>query len=80
MNLDPKLDFGWGTPRMSEVEPLNGHQMLQEAKEHLVHMLDIENEEQWQASCRNTSFPELWPCTSYRLSPVHDHSAAETAS
>ena len=50
MNLDPKLDFGWGTPRMSEVEPVSGQQMLEEAKRPLCDMLDIADEEQWQAS------------------------------
>lgn len=50
MNLDPRLDFGIGAPRMSEAAPPNAEQLLEASKGHLSHMLDIENEEEWQVS------------------------------
>ena len=50
MNLDPRLDFGIGAPRMSEAAPPNAQQMLQDTKGLLTEILEIENEEEWQAS------------------------------
>lgn len=49
MNLDPKLEFGLGAPRMSEAMPPNANELLEAAREPLTHMLDIQNEEEWQA-------------------------------
>ena len=53
MNLDPRLDFGHGAPRMSEAAPPNADQVLQHAKWPLCQMLEIENEDEWQvrSSC-----------------------------